>query len=56
MWPDNETSTDLIGFKVHADLIREVVTDLSMLPVTIGIFGDWGGGKTSIMKDAPTQS
>ena len=21
-----------------------------MLPTTIGVFGDWGGGKTSIMK------
>ena len=50
MWPDNETSTDLIGFQVHADLVREVVTDPAMLPVTIGVFGDWGGGKTSIMK------
>ena len=50
MWPDNETSTDLLGFKVHADIVREVVTNPSMLPVTIGVFGDWGGGKTSIMK------
>ena len=50
MWSDNETSEDLIGFQVHADLIRSVVTDDKMLPVTIGVFGDWGGGKTSIMK------
>jgi KAP family P-loop domain len=50
MWPDNETAEDLIGFQVHADLIRDVVTDPRMLPVTIGVFGDWGGGKTSIMK------
>lgn len=50
MWPDNETTNDLIGFKVHADLIRAVVTNPSMLPTTIGVFGDWGGGKTSIMK------
>ena len=50
MWADNETSDDLIGFKVHADLIRNVVSDDKMLPVTIGVFGDWGGGKTSIMK------
>ena len=50
MWSDNETADDLLGFQVHADLIRSVVTDSKMLPVTIGVFGDWGGGKTSIMK------
>lgn len=50
MWSDNETTTDLIGFKVHADLIRSVVTDPSLLPVVLGVFGDWGGGKSSIMK------
>ena len=50
MWPDNETTNDLIGFRVHADLIRAVVSNAAMLPITIGIFGDWGGGKTSIMK------
>ena len=50
MWPDNETATDLLGFDVHVNLLRAVVTDDSMLPLTIGVFGDWGGGKTSIMK------
>ncbi len=50
MWPDNETANDLIGFQVHADLIRNVVCNPKMLPTTIGVFGDWGGGKTSIMK------
>ena len=50
MWPDNETTEDLLGFQVHADLIRSIVTDPEMLPVTIGVFGDWGSGKTSVMK------
>jgi predicted KAP-like P-loop ATPase len=50
MWSDNETSTDLLGFRVHAELIRDLVIDPTLLPVTIGIFGDWGSGKTSIMK------
>lgn len=50
MWADNETSEDLLGFKVHADLIRSVVTNPKLLPVTMGVFGDWGSGKTSIMK------
>jgi hypothetical protein len=50
MWPDNETADDLFGFQVHADLIRSVILNRKMLPVTVGVFGDWGGGKTSIMR------
>lgn len=50
MWSDNETTDDLIGFQVHADLIREVILDRRLLPVTIGVFGDWGSGKSSIMQ------
>jgi len=50
MWSDNETSEDLLGFKVHADLITEVVKDDLLLPITIGVFGDWGSGKSSILK------
>ncbi len=50
MWTDSETNIDLIGFKVHADLIQNVVTDEKVLPTVLGVFGDWGGGKSSIMQ------
>jgi predicted KAP-like P-loop ATPase len=50
MWADNETSEDLLGFKVHADLLVDVIKDDKILPVTIGVFGDWGSGKSSILK------
>jgi len=50
MWSDNETTQDLLGFRVHAKLIKDLVVSPNLLPLTIGVFGDWGGGKTSIMK------
>jgi hypothetical protein len=50
MWSDNETATDLLGFAVHKDLIRQLVTTDHLLPLTIGVFGDWGGGKSSVMR------
>lgn len=50
MWSDNETSEDLLGFQVHADLLIDVIKDDKILPVTIGVFGDWGSGKSSVLK------
>lgn len=50
MWTDNETDQDLLGFSIHAELLSSIITDPKMLPVTVGLFGDWGGGKSSILK------
>lgn len=32
MLEDNETSEDLLGFKVHADLIIDLISDKTVLP------------------------
>lgn len=50
MWSDIETSKDLLGYSVHASLLKDVVTNEKNLPITVGLYGDWGCGKSSILK------
>lgn len=50
MWSDKETSDDFLGFSIHANLIKNVVLEDNNLPVTIGLYGDWGSGKSSVLK------
>lgn len=52
MWHDNETSTDLLGFDYLSAALVEVVTEPRLLPVTVGVFGDWGSGKSSLLRMA----
>jgi hypothetical protein len=49
MWPDNETDIDLLGFEYLVDSLQTVLTNPALLPITVGVMGDWGSGKTSLM-------
>lgn len=47
MWSDNETREDLLGYQVHASLLKDVILDSAMLPTSIGIFGNWVQAKAA---------
>ncbi len=44
MWSDNEANIDLLRFGYLAKAVTGVVTNTELLPITVGIYGDWGGG------------
>ncbi len=47
---DNETKVDLLNYEAIAATIAIILRDRPETPVTIGIHGDWGAGKSSILE------
>jgi len=52
MWNDKETDLDLLDFQHLTAGLLSIINDESLLPATIGVFGDWGSGKSSLLKMA----
>ncbi|MEA2238196.1 MAG: hypothetical protein QOC81_2920 [Thermoanaerobaculia bacterium] len=50
MWSDNESQIDLLQYAYLASAAVRIVTNADLSPTTIGVFGDWGGGKSTLLK------
>lgn len=50
MWNDVETTKDLLNFAVIAEIAAQLVRDSNQEPISIGISGLWGTGKSSLLK------
>ncbi|PEG62885.1 KAP family P-loop NTPase fold protein, partial [Lelliottia amnigena] len=50
MWNDVETADDLLNFKLIAGIATRLVFESAGEPVSIGISGKWGTGKSSLVK------
>ncbi|OGT72387.1 MAG: KAP family P-loop domain protein [Gammaproteobacteria bacterium RIFCSPLOWO2_02_FULL_57_10] len=50
MWSDTESEKDYLNFGEVSQLAVDILTSDGMLPVSIGVFGNWGAGKSSLLK------
>jgi predicted KAP-like P-loop ATPase len=50
MWHDVETTEDLLNFGAVASAAAQLIRDAGTEPMSIGISGGWGTGKSSLMR------
>lgn len=49
MWSDLDSKTDFLNFTELAEQVTALATAREMLPVSIGVFGTWGTGKSTVL-------
>jgi predicted KAP-like P-loop ATPase len=50
MWNDIETKQDLLNFSVISDTVAELIIESDGQPISVGGSGNWGTGKSSLVK------
>ena len=50
MWQDNETERDFLNFSGVADTVAEIIVQADGEPVSIGVSGAWGVGKSTMIR------
>ena len=50
MWSDNETNRDFLNFRCVADTAAEMIVQANGQPLSMGVSGGWGAGKSSMLK------
>ena len=50
MWPDNDTDQDFLNFTGVAGTVAEIIVQADNRPISIGVSGAWGVGKSSMIR------
>lgn len=49
MWKDSETEIDFLDYDYLIQTVQSIIMNDDLLPASIGVYGDWGSGKSSLM-------
>lgn len=49
MWKDSETELDFLDFDYLINMLKDIIEDQTLLPSSVGVYGDWGSGKSSLI-------
>lgn len=49
MWSDIESKHDFLNYSEASEIVVNVLSNPAMLPISIGVFGSWGTGKSTIL-------
>lgn len=50
MWADTDTDLDFLNYSEVAELIADMIARKDLLPLSLGVFGSWGVGKSSTLR------
>lgn len=50
MWSDVESEEDYLNFGEVSEIVVDILNSDDMLPISMGVFGNWGAGKSSLLK------
>lgn len=55
LWKDSDTDVDFLNFTEVAEQISTLIQTPGLLPVSVGVFGTWGTGKSTVLRLAEAQ-
>jgi hypothetical protein len=50
LWSDDPSTLDLLSFSAISSTVVDAVLDESLDPVALGLSGEWGSGKTTVLR------
>ena len=50
MWLDNASNIDMLFYSPYASTIVNFTNNEELTPLTIGLYGSWGAGKSSLLQ------